>query len=268
MSPGSKTNVVTIDPHGLFDSRPTFSHVASSSRPARLVTTAGQVGADEDGVVPSDLDEQIKLAFVNLQRCLDAAGASVADIMKLVYYIVDYDPDHRRHTKHLQAFLNGHRPATTLVPVAKLARPEFLFEIEAYVSVAQEPLSKVDVVVVGAGLSGLKAAYDVQRAGYSCVVVESRERVGGKTWSVDPMGQEKFVDVGAAWINDTNQCEIFALVQALGLKTVVQNTTGDVVQEDIDHSVSTFRYGSVPKASQAEFVRTACSKADGCIETL
>ena len=129
MSPPSKPapSVTTHDPHRLWDSRPIFSHVASSTGPCRIVATAGQVGADAHRVVPADIDSQIALAFQNLTRCLEAAGAKVTDVFKLVYYIVDYDPANRRHTKHLKAWLKGHRPATTLVPVPALADPEPFF---------------------------------------------------------------------------------------------------------------------------------------------
>ncbi|EXJ91270.1 hypothetical protein A1O1_04380 [Capronia coronata CBS 617.96] len=242
-------SVYTIDPYRLFDSRPTFSHVTSSTGPCRIVSTAGQVGADRNGVVPQDIDQQIALAFQNLARCLEAAGAKVTDIFKLVYYIVDYDPAKRRHTKHLERFLDGHRPATTLVPVPALARPEYKFEIEAYAAVRQDPMRTVDVVVAGAGLSGLKAAYDLQQAGVSCVVVEARDRVGGKTWSVQPAGQEgsgKIVDLGAAWINDSNQAKVYALAKSLGLDLVVQNTVGDIIQEDVDGRLGLFPYGGTP----------------------
>ncbi|KIH93251.1 monoamine oxidase [Sporothrix brasiliensis 5110] len=242
-----KPVVVTSDPHGLFDSRPTFSHVASVLGPSRVIMTAGQVGVDAYGRVPEDLREHMAVAYSSLQRCLEAAGATVQDIIKLVYYIVDYDPNNRVHVEPLVAFLQGHRPATTLVPVPCLARPAFKFEVEAYVAIPQQPTQEVDVVVVGAGLSGLKTAYDLQKSGYSVAVVEARDRVGGKTWSVEQTtGDGKFVDRGAAWINDTNQSEVHALAQALGLKLVVQNTTGNVVQQDRDGSVSQFPYGSVP----------------------
>lgn len=247
MSPKDKpASVYTIDPYRLFNSRPTFSHVASSTGPCRIVATAGQVGADANGIVPSDLDEQIPLALQNLGRCLEAAGAAVTDVFKLVYYIVDYDPEKRRHMKHLETFLAGHRPATTLVPVPALARPEYKFEIEAYAAVRQEPPRTVDVVIVGAGLSGLKATYDLQQEGVSCVVVEARDRVGGKTWSVEAGGSGKFVDVGAAWINDSNQARVYALSKALGLRLVVQNTVGDIIQEDVDGGLGVFPYGGTP----------------------
>jgi monoamine oxidase len=246
VAPAAGSSVATIDPYRLSDSRPVYSHVATSTGPSRIVATAGQVGADEHGAVPADVDEQIALAIKNLGRCLEAAGATVTDVFKLVYYIVDYDPNNRRHAKHVKQFLGGHRPATTLVPVPALAVPAYKFEIEAYAAVKQEPTKTVEVVVVGAGLSGLKAAYDLQQAGVSCVVVEARDRVGGKTWSVDPMGQGKFVDLGAAWINDTNQDKIYELAKSLKLEMVVQNTVGDIIQEDLAGGLGLFEYGGTP----------------------
>lgn len=248
----------TIDPNGLFESRPTFSHVSTSSGPCRIITTAGQVGADQNGVVPESVETQIELAFTNLRRCLEAAGASVKDVLKLTYYIVNYDPNNRRHFKPLVKFLDGHRPATTLVAVPALAKPEFLFEVEATAAVREEPLRECDVVVVGAGLSGLQAAVDVQNAGLTCIVLEARDRVGGKTWSIDALGKGAGVDVGAAWINDTNQSRIYALAEKFGLKTVVQNTKGSVIQEDFDGSTSLYPYGGVPEVYICSLTVSRC----------
>ncbi|KAB8217742.1 hypothetical protein BDV33DRAFT_206102 [Aspergillus novoparasiticus] len=162
------------------------------------------------------------------------------------FYVVDYDPAYRAHAKHIETFLDGHRPATTLVSVPALASPDIKFEIEAYAALRQEPLRKVDVVVVGAGLSGLKAAWEVQKAGFSCIVAEARGRVGGRTYSVDPLEDGRKVDLGGAWINDTNQSEIYKLVQTLGLELIVQKTDGDVIYEDFDGDLSRTGYGLTP----------------------
>ncbi|KAJ3960124.1 hypothetical protein N0V92_003228 [Colletotrichum tropicale] len=61
-------------------------------------------------------------------------------------------------------------------------------------SVPIEPVD-VDVVIVGAGLSGLRAADDIHKSSLPYVAWEAMDRVGGKTL---------VVDVGAAWINDTS----------------------------------------------------------------
>lgn len=241
------SNVISFDPNKTFDPKSIWAHATSSKGLGRIVCTAGQIGADENYVVPPNIDDEIALAFTNLRRCLDATGASVTDVLKLVYYIVDYDPDNRPHSKHLAKFLDGHRPTTTLIPVAKLARPDYHFEIEATASIEQLPRQVTDIVIVGAGLSGLSAAHEIQKGGMSCVVAEARDRVGGKTLSIEPLNDGRTIDLGAAWINDTNQKEVFALSKSLGLELVQQNTSGSVVQEDIDGSVSQFPYGSVPE---------------------
>jgi monoamine oxidase len=244
--PKASENVISFDPHKTMNTFPTWSHITSSRHPSRFITTAGIVGTDETGKVPNSLDAEIEKAFDNLRRCLDAAGASIQDIQKLVYYVVNFDPTNPRHSKHLKSFLNGHRPAVTLVPVSSLANPSCHFEVEAYASIRQEQARHVDVVVVGAGLSGLQAATDLQVAGVSCLVVEARDRVGGKTLTLHPQGSQNIVDGGAAWINDTTQSEVFALTRLLGLKTVTQRTDGNVVQEDLDGGISSFPYGSTP----------------------
>lgn len=246
-------STITINPPGLMDGRPTFSHIASSlGDNIRFVSIAGQVGVDSNGNFPTDRGEQIRLAFKNLQRCVDAAGATVRDVQKLVYYIVDFDHTRRDHFEPLKTFLQGHRPATTLVPVPKLFKPGVIFEVEAYLAVPQHQTRAVDVVVVGAGLSGLTAASQVQQAGLTCAVLEARDRVGGKTWSIDAHGTGKTVDAGAAWINDTNQSEVFELAKSLDLELVVQNTTGRIVQQDLDGKISTFEYGGVPEVRPSQ----------------
>ncbi|EWY80864.1 hypothetical protein FOYG_16781 [Fusarium oxysporum NRRL 32931] len=90
-----------------------------------------------------------------------------------------------------------------------------------------------DVAVVGAGLSGLRAAREIQNSGLSCVVLESLDRVGGRTLSMSTKENGKApVDLGAAWINDSSQTEMFALAQAFGFDLVKQRAEGISIYQD------------------------------------
>ncbi|KAL1637016.1 hypothetical protein SLS58_009455 [Diplodia intermedia] len=261
--------VQAIDPAGT----PKAYHAQGTvSATGNTIQISGQYGATTGGHVPASYESQIHLALLNLRRVLTAAGARVTDITKLTLYIVNYDPQRRLHARHVQKFLGSHRPAITLVPVPQLANPAWLFEIEAVASASppevRPPLSTkpvgdfdddaaggdgwLDVVVVGAGLSGLAAARDVLRGGLRrCVVLEARDRVGGKTWS-KPLessgGGESAgkVDLGAAWINDTNQSRMIALARQYGAELIEQNTTGNCAFQGFDGECSSFAYGELP----------------------
>lgn len=77
------------------------------------------------------------------------------------------------------------------------------------------PPGAVDVVVVGAGLSGLTAARALVAQGASVVVVEARDRVGGRTWSEERHGA--WFDRGGQWVGP-RQPRMLALCEALGLR--------------------------------------------------
>src|SRR5258708_39988522 len=50
------------------------------------------------------------------------------------------------------------------------------------------------VVILGAGISGLVAAYELRKAGFDCTVLEARERPGGRSWSVRDGSKVEFTD--------------------------------------------------------------------------
>ncbi|KAK4539478.1 hypothetical protein LTR36_010914 [Oleoguttula mirabilis] len=261
---------MTGNPHNMRTS-PFYSHIAQSVGPVNIVTPAGQIGIRPDGSIPTQPTEQIQQALANLSRCLEAAGASVKDILKLTYYIVDYDHLDPRQRAPLLEFLGDHRPPSTLVPVPKLALPGIIFEIEVIAAIPQLPSERVDVVVVGAGLSGLQAAVDMQKAGLSVKVLEARDRVGGKTWSKPVHGS--VCDVGAAWINDTNQSKMFALAKRYSLDLIEQNTKGKMIVDKGVGKLKAHPYGQLlshedDRAAIADIVRVrdifeeTCQKID------
>lgn len=107
----------------------------------------------------------------------------------------------------------------------------------------------IDVLVIGAGLSGLQTALDLHNAGRSVTILEARDRVGGKTWSIPRGDGNGLLEAGAAWVNDTNQSHVWRYCQKFGLSTVVQNVVGNVACEDELGNCHFFPFGELPRVS-------------------
>jgi enamine deaminase RidA (YjgF/YER057c/UK114 family) len=123
-----------LDPKPLFEPR-FFTHAVSVSAPARLVWISGQVSFDREGRVVGvgDLRAQTEQVFRSLGHCLEAAGATWADVVKLNGYLVNLDAESVRVYREVRArFLDPRRlPASTLVGVTRLVHPDLLLEVEA-----------------------------------------------------------------------------------------------------------------------------------------
>jgi monoamine oxidase len=83
---------------------------------------------------------------------------------------------------------------------------------------ASKKRRKADVVVIGAGFSGLAAARALVAAGHSVVVLEARDRVGGRTANAAIAGGKYIAEVGGEFVGPT-QDRILALAKAVGVPT-------------------------------------------------
>ena len=86
-------------------------------------------------------------------------------------------------------------------------------------------MPETDVAIVGAGLAGLVAARELRAAGASAVVLEARDRVGGRTLN-EPLGDGQVVEVGGQWLGPT-QDRIAALARELGVETFSTHVSGE-----------------------------------------
>jgi monoamine oxidase len=72
------------------------------------------------------------------------------------------------------------------------------------------------VLVLGAGVAGLAAAYELQKAGYAVTLLEGRDRVGGRVWTVrEPFADGQFAEIGAARIASTHR-NVLEYAETLG----------------------------------------------------
>jgi enamine deaminase RidA (YjgF/YER057c/UK114 family) len=112
-----------------------YSHVAKVNR-GTIVYLSGQVPSDASGklIGEGDFEAQVEQVFANLKLAVEAAGGTMADIVKLNYYIVpELDSASVPKLRPIRdRYINTENPpASTFVVVNRLMRPGWLIEIEA-----------------------------------------------------------------------------------------------------------------------------------------
>lgn len=111
----------------------------------------------------------------------------------------------------------------------------------------RRPAREADVAIVGAGLAGLTAARRLLAAGREPLVLEARDRVGGRTLNHE-LGDGEVVEVGGQWAGPT-QRRVLALARELGVDTFPTYDEGDNV---IEWRGDLVRYrGAIPRINPA-----------------
>jgi enamine deaminase RidA (YjgF/YER057c/UK114 family) len=139
----------TIDPHGIAQPVGWYTHAIKVS-PRQLVFVAGQVPIDQDGNVVGvdrngklknhqtiDLAVQVRQTFLNVKAALEAAGASMKQIVRLDTYVVSSAMNEWRTVGRSvkQEMLEGAPPPGATVFVTGLMIPDALLEISAIAAI-------------------------------------------------------------------------------------------------------------------------------------
>ena len=127
-----------LNPPGVAAPGGAYTHIAEYPPGSRVLYTAGQVGVARDGTFPDDFRQQVENTWQNLVHILGDDKMTANDIVKVVHYLDD--------AAHLQAYretypkyLGRVAPASTLLVVKQLARPEFQVEVELVAATRQPP---------------------------------------------------------------------------------------------------------------------------------
>ena len=111
-----------------------FSHAAVQTS-GKTVHLAGQVAWDKDCAIVGgeDLAAQTRQTLANIKTVVEAAGGTIADIVRLRIYVVNHSPDKLGVVlPEVGAFFGDVTPPpNTFLGVQALALPDFLIEIEA-----------------------------------------------------------------------------------------------------------------------------------------
>ena len=119
----------------LLPSRYGYSNVAVTE--GRLAFVSGQISEDEHGsfIGAGDFAAQTAQVFLNLQAILTHLGATPSDVVKINYYVVGVDAERLGIVRAARnaMFDPDPKPASTLIGVANLFKPEALIEVEMVV---------------------------------------------------------------------------------------------------------------------------------------
>ncbi len=119
-----------INPASMGGEPAAYSNGILAPAGARTLYIAGQIGIDGKGVTASDFVAQCRQVWSNIQAILAEADMDITHIVKTTIFLVN-PADYPSFIEVRKETLQGHKPASTLVYVSGLAKPEWKVEVEA-----------------------------------------------------------------------------------------------------------------------------------------
>jgi reactive intermediate/imine deaminase len=109
-----------------------ISHYSDAVRTGDTVYVSGQASVDGQGrlVGAGDVVAQTRQVLDNMTRALAAAGATLADVVKVTVYLA-HCADRPKVNEVRKAYFGANKPASTLIGIGEFAIPGMLVEIEA-----------------------------------------------------------------------------------------------------------------------------------------
>jgi enamine deaminase RidA (YjgF/YER057c/UK114 family) len=118
-----------INPASMGGEPGAYSNGILVKAPDATMYLAGQIGIDAKGVASPDFEAQTRQTWRNIEAILAEAGMTLKDIVKTTIYLVD-PATYPIFVKVRTEVLDGHKPASTLVYVSALVKPDWKVEID------------------------------------------------------------------------------------------------------------------------------------------
>ncbi|TEA79767.1 RidA family protein [Allopusillimonas ginsengisoli] len=121
---------IAINPKSMASPLGHYSQAVRTEGHGCWLHISGQVGIQPDGALAQGVAGQTEAVWKNITTLLHEAGMGIADLCKVVTYVTD--PAALKPVSEIRAvYLENHRPASTVLVVQALARPDWLIEVEA-----------------------------------------------------------------------------------------------------------------------------------------
>ena len=118
-----------INPASMGGEPGAYSNGILSAAPEATLYVAGQIGIDAKGLASPDFEAQTRQTWSNIEAILAEAGMTLKDIVKTTIFLVN-PADYPTFVKVRTEVLDGHKPASTLVYVSALVKPDWKVEID------------------------------------------------------------------------------------------------------------------------------------------